>query len=192
VSDFTITAILDACLLYPVRLRSLLMYLARTDLLWARWTDAIHEEWMRNVQIDYPDITRQNVERIRDLMNEHAPDCIVSNYEDLIPGLTLPDPDDRHVLAAAIHAGADVIVTFNLVDFPAEVLAKYDIEALHPDELIDRLLDLDSEAVCAAVKLDRQSLKKPPKSVDEYLADLERQGLFQTVAMLRQFYSEKI
>jgi len=137
---------------------------------------------MRNVQKDYPDITRPQVERIRDLMNEHAPDCIVSNYEDLIPGLTLPDPDDRHVLAAAIRAGADAIVTFNLADFPQEVLAKYDIEAMHPDEFIDRLLDLDSEAVRAAVKLDRESLKKPPKSVDEYLADLERQGLRQTVA----------
>lgn len=191
-SDFTITAILDACLLHGGRLRSLLMHLARTDILWARWTEAIHEEWMRSVQERYPDITRQQVERIRDLMNEHAPDCIVSNYEDLIAGLTLPDPDDRHVLAAAIRAGADMIVTFNLADFPPEVLAKYDIEVLHPDELIDRLLDLDSEAVCAAVKLDRESLRKPPKSVDEYLADLERQGLLKTTAILRRFRLEKI
>jgi predicted nucleic acid-binding protein len=192
VSDFTITAILDACLLYSGRLRSLLMHLARTDILWARWTEAIHEEWMRSVQKRYPDITRQQVERIRDLMNAHAPDCIVNNYVDLIPGLTLPDPDDRHVLAAAIRAEADVIVTFNLADFPPEALEKHEIEALHPDELIDRLLDLDSEVVCAAIKLDRQSLKKPPKSVDEYLGDLERQGLLRTVAMLRRLYLEKI
>jgi hypothetical protein len=168
------------------------MHLSRTDILWARWTEAIHEEWMRSVQKRYPDITRQQVERIRDLMDAYAPDCIVNNYEDLIPGLTLPDPDDRHVLAAAIRADANVIVTFNLADFPPEVLAKYDIEALHPDDLVDRLLELDSEAVCGAVKLDRQSLKKPPKSVDEYLADLERQGLLRTVAMLRRFYLEKI
>jgi predicted nucleic acid-binding protein len=192
VSQFTITAILDACVLYSARLRSLLMHLARTEVLWARWTEAIHEEWMRSVRERYPDITRQQLEHIRDLMNEHAPDCIVSTYEDLIPGLTLPDPDDRHVLAAAIRAGADVIVTFNLADFPPEVLAKYDIEALHPDDLVDRLLDLDSEAVCAAVKLDRLSLKKPPKSVDEYLEDLQRQGLLRTVGMLRRFYLEKI
>jgi hypothetical protein len=88
VSNFTIIAILDACLLYSGRLRSLLMHLARTDILWARWKEAIHEEWMRSVQKGYPDVTRQQVERIRDLMNEHAPDCIVSNYEDPIPGLT--------------------------------------------------------------------------------------------------------
>ncbi len=112
----------------------------------------------------------------------------MSNDECLIGGLALLDRDDRHVLAAAIRAGADVIVTFNLADFPPEALAHYDIEALNPDELIDRLLDLDSEAVCAAVKLDRQSLKKPPKSVDEYLADLERQGLLQTDPILRRFF----
>jgi hypothetical protein len=61
------TAILDACVLYPAPLRSLLMYLAMTDLFQAKWTDAIHEEWMRNVQTDYPDITRGQLERVRDL-----------------------------------------------------------------------------------------------------------------------------
>jgi hypothetical protein len=116
----------------------------------------------------------------------------MSNDEDLIGGLALLDPNDRQVLAATIRAEADVIVAFYLADFRPEVLARYDIEALHPDEFIDRLLDLDGEAVCATMKLDRQSLKKPPKSVDEYLEDLERQGLLRTVAMLRRFYLEKI
>jgi predicted nucleic acid-binding protein len=191
VSNITISAILDACLLYVAGLRSLLMQLAATDILWARWTNAIYEEWMRSVQRDYPDITRQQVERIRDLMNQHAPDCIVTDYEELIPALTLPDPDDRHVLAAAIRAGADMIVTFNLRDFPPETLTKYGIEVLHPDELIDRLLDIDVEAVCFAVKNDRESLKKPPKSVVEYLADLERQGLPRAAASFRRL-AEKI
>jgi len=167
------------------------MFLAGTDILAARWTESIHEEWMRNVQKNYPDIPPKQVERIRDLMNEHASDCIVSNYEDLIPALTLPDPDDRHVLAAAIRARADAIVTFNLVDFPPKTLAKYDIEVLHPDELISRLFDLDFEVVCAAAKLDRGNLRKPPKSADEYLAVLERQGLPKTVASLRPL-SQKI
>jgi hypothetical protein len=99
------TALYDGCGLYPAPLRSLLMYLAMTDLFRAKWTDAIHEEWMRNVQADYPDITRAKAERIRDLMNAHVRDCLVTGYEDLISALTLPDPDDRHVLAAAIRAG---------------------------------------------------------------------------------------
>ena len=71
-------AIYDACVLYPAPLRSLLIYVATTSLLHARWTEAIHEEWMRNVVRDYPDITREKVERVRDLMNAAVPDCLVS------------------------------------------------------------------------------------------------------------------
>jgi predicted nucleic acid-binding protein len=181
------TALYDACVLYPAPLRSLLMYLAMTDLFRAKWTDAIHEEWMRNVQIDYPDISRAKVERVRDLMNAHVRDCLVTGYEDLIAALTLPDPDDRHVLAATIRAGADVIVTANLKDFPAETLKCYGIEAQHPDEFIHHLLDLAPGTVCTAAKKQHESLKNPPLTVEQYLESLERQGLAQTVADLRKF-----
>jgi PIN domain len=182
-----ITAILDACVLYGARLRSFLMYLAMSDLLWARWTHRIHEEWMRNVLENHPHLTRDKLERTRDLMDKHALDALVTDYEDLVAGLTLPDPDDRHVLAAAIRAGAGAIVTFNLADFPGEILAKFDIEALHPDDLLKRLIERDIETVCAAARQDRVSLKNPPKSVDEYLADLERAGIPRTAAALRPF-----
>jgi hypothetical protein len=91
------TVIYDACVLYPAPLRSFLMYLAVTDLYHARWTNDIHEEWMRNIVKDHTDITREQVDRIRDLMNSHVRDCLVTGYEPLIGGLTLPDPDDRHV-----------------------------------------------------------------------------------------------
>jgi predicted nucleic acid-binding protein len=181
------TVILDACVLYSSTLRNLLMYLATTDLLWARWTHRIHEEWMENVQRRYPDMTRDKVERIRDLMDTHAPDPIVTGYEDLVAGLSLPDPDDRHVLAAAIRAAADAIVTFDLAHFPAEILGKSDVEALHPDDFLERLIDLNLGIVCAAVRRHRASLKKPPKSVDEYLADLEKTGIPRTAAILRQY-----
>ena len=181
------TVVYDACVLYPAPLRSLLMYLALTDLFRARWTDAIHEEWMSNVQKDYPDITRQKAERIRDLMNAHVRDCLVTGYEDLIPSLTLPDPDDRHVLAAAIRVGAEVIVTTNLADFPAETLEQYGIEAQHPDEFICRLLDETPAAVCGAVRQQRQGLKNPPLTVEQYRGSLEKQGLARTVAALRRF-----
>jgi predicted nucleic acid-binding protein len=182
-----LTVIYDACVLYPAPLRSLLMYLAMTDLFRARWTEAIHAEWMRNVQKDYSDITREQVERIRDLMNTHVRDCLVTGYEALIPSLTLPDPDDRHVLAAAIRAGARVIVTANLSDFPVDLLEKYGIEAQHPDEFVMRLLDSAADIVCSAARQQRESLKRPPKTVDEYLESLERQGLPRTVASLRPF-----
>jgi hypothetical protein len=114
-------------------------------------------------------------------------DCLVTGYEDLIAALTLPDANDRHVLAAAIRGRADVIVTYNLTDFPADTLARYGIEAQHPDDFIIRLLDLAPGTVCAAIKRQREGLRKPPKSAEELLATLEGQGLAQTVARLRQF-----
>jgi hypothetical protein len=181
------TAIYDACVLYPAPLRSFLMYLAVTDLYRARWTNDIHEEWMRNVLRDHPDITRAQVERIRDLMNAHVRDCLVTGYESLIPSLTLPDPADVHVLAAAIRCGADVIVTANLRHFPAGALEPYGIEAQHPDQFLTHQLDLAANIVCAAAKTHRASLKQPPMTVEEYLAALVRQGLAQTASVLRQF-----
>ena len=82
-------ALFDACVLYPAQLRSLLMHLALTGVFRAKWTDAIHEEWMRGVLEKYPDLTRAKVERVRDKMNEHVEGCLVTNYEDLIPSLHL-------------------------------------------------------------------------------------------------------
>jgi len=52
---YTFTAIFDACVLYPVPLRDLLMYLTGSDLFQARWTDEIHDEWMRNLLKNCPE-----------------------------------------------------------------------------------------------------------------------------------------
>ena len=84
----------------------------------ARWTTQIHDEWVRNLLKKRSDISKDKLQRIVELMNQAIPDCLVENYEDIIDSLTLPDPDDRHVLAAAIKCQADVIVTNNLKDFP--------------------------------------------------------------------------
>ncbi|MCC6357392.1 MAG: PIN domain-containing protein [Phycisphaerales bacterium] len=181
------TALDDASVLYPAPLRDLLMHLAGTDLFRARWTNEIHEEWMRSLLANRPDLSRERLERTRDLMNAAVLDCLVDGYEDLIPSLVLPDPNDRHVLAAAIRVGADVIVTANLADFPPDVLARYGIEAQHPDDFVRHLVDLAPGPTCAAVKRHRDSLKNPPKSVDEYLEALGRQSLAETVTALRQF-----
>lgn len=161
------------------------MWLARTDLFRARWTAAIHDEWIRSVLEDRPDLTRARLERTRDLMNATVRDCLVTDYEDLIDTLTLPDADDRHVLAAAIRAQAQVIVTYNLADFPISVLRSYGMEAQHPDDFVSQLLDSASAVVCRAVKQQREALKNPPKTAHEFLETLERQHLAQTVARLR-------
>jgi hypothetical protein len=180
------TAVYDACVLYPAQLRNLLMWLALSGLFRARWTDRIHEEWTRNVLRDHPDIDPARLRRTRSLMDAHVLDALVTGYESLIPALRLPDPDDRHVLAAAIRAGAGVIVTSNLDDFPAADLAPYSVEARHPDDFVRDLADLDPAAVCAAAREHRSSLTNPPKTVEQYLATLRGVGLQKTVSFLRK------
>jgi hypothetical protein len=158
-----------------------------SDLFRAHWTKDIHAEWMRNVASDRPDLTPDRLERTRELMDAHVRDCLVEGYERLIPSLALPDEDDRHVLAAAIVAGADVIVTYNLKDFPSDCLDTYGIEAQHPDEFVTHLIDLAPSVVCAAAATIRTRLRNPPKSVDEYIDIVEHQRLPQTAHALRRF-----
>jgi hypothetical protein len=177
-----VTAVYDACVLYPAPVRDLLVHLAVLDVVRARWTDAIHDEWIRGVLADRPDLTRVQLERTRALMNANVRDCLVTGYEDIIPTLPLPDPDDRHVLAAAVHGGAEVIVTFNLADFPAAALAPFNVAAVHPDEFASRLLAEEPARVCEAARRQRANLKNPPKTVDEFLSTLEQCRLALTAA----------
>jgi hypothetical protein len=165
----------------------LLVQLAVTDIFRARWTNQIHDEWIGRLLENRPDLRRGDLENTRVLMNRNVRDCLVTGYEGLIPGLSLPDENDRHVLAAAIQCRADLIVTKNLKDFPESALAPYDVEAIHPDEFIANELDLYESAVCESVKIVRARLKNPPKSVDDYLRTLEGQGLVVSVAKLRDF-----
>jgi predicted nucleic acid-binding protein len=179
--------IYDACVLYPAPLRDLLMRLALTDLFRAKWTEKIHDEWMRNVLKQRPDLSVASLERTRSLMDAHVRDSLVRGFESLIDAIELPDKEDRHVVAAAIHAGANLIVTFNLNDFPSAALQRYHLSAQHPDDFIVDLIDLHAARVCEAVASHRRSLRNPPKSVDEYLDTLLKQGLTQTVGQLRQW-----
>ena len=181
----------DANILYPAELRNLLMHLALTGIFGARWSAKVHEEWIRNLLANRPDLTREKLERTRQLMDKAAPHALVTGYEHLIAGLTLPDPEDRHILAAAIEAGASVIVTRNLADFPSHVLEEFDIEAQHPDEFILHLLDLAPGLVIEAAETHRKSLTNPPKTVEEYLNALERQELPLTASALRKYHADK-
>jgi len=94
----------DSCVLYPAPLRDLLMWLAIADLFQARWSERIHQEWIGNVLEHRSDLKREQLERTRALMDAKVEDCLVTGYEPLIDRLSLPDPDDRHVLAAAVTA----------------------------------------------------------------------------------------
>jgi hypothetical protein len=160
------------------------MELAATGLFRARWTDRIHEEWIGNLLRDRPSLKREQLERTRDLMNQTVPDCLIEGYEDLIEALTLPDRNDRHVVAAAIRGGCDAIITTNLKDFPKNALSKYDIEAQHPDEFIYSQFDLHIASVVLSAQRCRARLKNPPKTAGEYISTLEQLGLVLTATEL--------
>lgn len=179
-------AILDACVLYPAPLRDFLMHLALLDVFEARWTEKIHDEWIRNVLAMRPDLKIEQLIRTRELMNSHVRDCLVEGFEKLIPTLKLPDADDGHVLAAAIHSKANVILTFNLQDFPAAVLEEFGITAKHPDDFLVELFETDVENICLAFERQLKSLRNPPRTRDELLETLEGQNLRKTILKLRK------
>ena len=177
-------AFLDANVLYPAELRSFLMYLALAGTFQARWSKDVHEEWISNLLANRPDLSRTQLERTRQLMDAHAPGSLVTGFEYRMKGLTLPDPDDRHVLAAAVHSQSGVIITNNLKDFPGRVLQEHKLSAQAPDDFVMTLLTADPDAVRNAAETHRVSLKNPPKTVDEYLSTLALQGLVNTASAL--------
>lgn len=181
------TALLDANVLYPAPIRDILLQLAVDDLFRAKWTADIHREWIEALLRNEPHRERATLERTRDLMNKATRDALVTGYESLIACLELPDPDDRHVLAAAIVGRCDVIVTQNLQDFPQDILKPYGIEVQHPDDFLVNHLNLAPGKFCGAVRKVRTRLKNPPYSVEVYLATLTRQGLVVTASELEQF-----
>ena len=182
------TAVFDACVLYPANVRDLLMRLACTGCFRARWSDDIHDEWIRNLLARRDDLTHERLQRTAELMNAAVEDALVADYASLIPGIEgLPDPDDRHVVAAAIRCGASVIVTYNLKDFPAEALARWGLEAQHPDEFVENLFDLHQAHVLGAVRNMRAALRNPPLTIEELFTVLLKAELAQTVRCLERY-----
>jgi predicted nucleic acid-binding protein len=177
-------AVYDANVLYPAQLRDFLMRLALQEAVRAHWTDQIHEEWMRNVEADYPDISWEDLRHVRELMEKALPGASIDRYEDLVSTISLPDPSDRHVLAAAIRAEASHIITFNVADFPDETLAPHGIEATSPDDFISELTNRFPEKVLRTAKTHRASLSHPPKSPGEYLSLFKESGLEETARWL--------
>ncbi len=182
-----LTALLDANVLYPAPMRDLLLQVAVSDLYRAKWTADIHREWMAALLRREPHRDPKALERTWDLMDRATRDSLVSGYGPLIASLQLPDPDDRHVLAAAIAGGCDVIVTQNLQDFPDAALRPYGVEARHPDEFLGHHLRLAPAVFCAAVRKVRLRLRNPPFNIEAYLATLTGQGLVATAGELGQF-----
>lgn len=186
----TPVAVLDANVLYPAQLRDLLLRLAMDELFRPHWSREIHDEWMRNLVANREDIGWENVEYTRSQMEDAFPGASVEGYKHRISGLSLPDPDDRHVLAAAIEIEANYIVTNNLCDFPARVLASEGICACSPDDFIMVLYRRRPVDVVTVVKTLRASLSNPPRTPDELVDDFQDGGLQRVATEMRGYLSD--
>jgi hypothetical protein len=179
-------AVYDACVLHPAFLRDFLVRLAfhgrQQETMRAKWTGRIHREWIRSVHRE-TGISRASLRRTRRLMDGHIPGCRVRGYERWERRLTLPDPDDRHVLAAALACVADVIVTFNVRDFPPDVLRPFGMTAVEPDAFVLQLMG--SRIVITAAAEHRASLTRPALSATEYLEALRRNRVPAVAAALK-------
>jgi predicted nucleic acid-binding protein len=181
-------ALLDANVLYPARLRDLLIRLAIAGLYQARWSEQILDECFDNLLDDRPDLTQDQLARTRRLMTIALPDAAVTGYEERVAELELPDSDDRHVLATALTAGASLLVTANLDDFPAERLPE-GLRAVSPDEFVLGLANDDLDVVVDVIDAQASALAEPPMTTNRLLDGLEQVGLVESVRLIRRAIS---
>ncbi len=179
-----VIAVLDANVLYPAPVRDLLLSLAASKLFQPKWTRTIQGEWTRNLISNRPDINEEALGRSITAMNTAFPDAMVIRYGGIVESIELPDPNDRHVLAAAIRAEATHIVTANTKDFPKKYIASFGVNVLSPDEFIKMLISGSPGIAYNAFETMLLRLKKPPLSRKEVLAMLEKCGLRSSVTLL--------
>lgn len=178
-------AIYDANVLFPNALRDLLIRVAQSGSVQAKWTNKILDETFAALRQHRPGVDDSKWEALRERMSHSIRDGLVVDYEPLIDVVTgLPDPNDRHVVAAAIKSKAQVIVTANVRDFPDAALARWDLEAKHPDAFIMDQINLDSRAVYSAVQQIADSWRRPPGTIGDVLSALARAGLIESAAAL--------
>jgi predicted nucleic acid-binding protein len=171
--------VLDACILYPFHLRNIVVQAAVDRLVEARWSDEIHDEWVRNLTADVPAIPVERLRTTRRLMNDALPRATVSGYADLVATVSLPDPGDRHVFATAIAAGASIILTWNLQDFPATALEKYGVRSQTPDAFLAGLYDEVPDLAVGSLANARRNLNKSRVSASSFVDILRNQRLIQ-------------
>ncbi len=179
------TALLDACVLADVFKRNLLLHLAEAELFRPRWSPQILDETERAIA----KITKGKADGVkqRAAMERAFRDACVTGHEALIPAVNLPDANDCHVLAAAVHANAQVLVTDNLKDFPSDELAKFEIELKSPDEFISDTITLHEQTAFGALKTMRTSYQNPALSTGKIIQFAESRGLMTTALLLKEY-----
>jgi hypothetical protein len=179
------SVILDANVLYSAFGRDVLLRLAAAGLYRPLWTARIEAEWTGALLAVRPDLTPAQIARTSGAMARAFPDAAVEGYGQHEAALSLPDPDDRHVLAAAVEAQADEIVTWNLDDFPDAALRPLGVAAVSPDDFVLSLIGADQDRVVATLRHHRARLDRPPLTAADYLGHLARAGLVATADALR-------
>ena len=169
-------AIFDACVLYPFHLRNIVVQAAVDRLVEARWTNAIHDEWIRNLAAGKT-IPLSHLQRTRRLMDTALPNAMVGGYESHLPAVDLPDPDDRHVVAAGVAAGASVILTWSVRDFPAKALKKFDLRRETPNAFLSAIYDEAPDLMVSSLARARRNLTKSSPSASDFIKILREQRL---------------
>lgn len=179
-------AVYDACILYPFHLRNIVVQAAVDGLVDARWTDAIHDEWMRNLLVNTPGLPAERLAVTKQLMDIALPEATVTGYEKHIETVDLPDPDDRHVAAAAIEAGASMIVTWNLRHFPVGELKKHRLVRQSPDGFLVGLYEQASDMLIGSLSNARRNLSRSRVSASDFVAILRDQRLAKLAARIEK------
>lgn len=169
--------VLDACVIYPAPIRDFLLHLAIENLFEPHWSNKIQDEWIRNLLIKRPDLTETALRKTVNAMNLAFPEANVITSIALEKKLVLPDENDRHVLATAIKAKANYILTFNLKDFPNNYLSKFKVMAISPDDFICDIYHNNPDSVKIAFKNQVINLRNPPIKETDLLAIFIKVGL---------------
>lgn len=177
--------VLDANVLYPFRVRDVLLRYAEAGLFRARWSPQIIDEWDRSLLRDKPHL-EDSVLSQKKAMAKAFPEALVEGSEGLVETLQLPDPNDRHVLAAAILAGAQHIVTENLKDFPSEILEPFGVEAVSADQFLASTFELYPSEAMRALRQMRSDYRNPSFGQSDFIMEITRVGLVQLAALLRK------
>ncbi len=168
--------VLDTCVLFPIVLCDSLLRIAEEGLYRPLWSHTIIDELRRTLGATWPNNARVLDERIDDMVNAFE-DAMVEGLDSVAIRRELPDPNDWHVVAAAIVGHADAIVTRNLKDFPNRIMKDFNLEVIHPDDFLVSQLDLRPRSVVSALDAQQRQLQRPPATMEELLTWLERAGV---------------
>lgn len=166
---------LDTNVLYKSHIRDLILRLSRKDTFKVYWSDGVLAELQKNLSSS-AGLSEDKVVRLTQKLNEIFPDSCISGYEDFVESVVLSATEDKHVVAAALHAHCDVILTENVKDFPDTELSRYAIEAQNPDTFLCHHYSLEQGKTIRAIQEHISMLNNPPLTFAEYLGWLERAG----------------